>query len=92
MGPAVFMTNAWNPIFQIAEWANSIEIIFHLFGFHEFLPHMDVVSALAHYFCNIIDHPVYGELCENIIFALSGINEAQLNMYVLRHFHHVPQY
>ena len=80
MGPAVTMTNANNPIFLISEWAGNVEILFHLFGQYEFLPHYDIISWIAHFFCDVTGNAILGELCENIVFLVTGINEAQLNM------------
>ena len=80
MGPAAFMTNADNPIFTIADWADDIGILYHLFGFYEFLPHYDFITWLGHTFCDITGNEALGALCENIVFIVTGINEAQLNM------------
>ena len=80
LAPPAFMTNADNPIFLIAEWAGNIEILFHLFGFYEFLPHYEVISWIGHYFCDLDEHHALAVLCENIVFIVAGINEAQLNM------------
>jgi hypothetical protein len=83
MGPAAFMTNADNPIFTIADWADDIGILYHLFGFYEFLPHYDFITWIGHIFCDIAGNEALAGLCENIVFIFTGINEAQLNMYVL---------
>lgn len=80
MGPAVFMTAANNPIFTIASWAHDIEVLYHLFGFYEFLPHYEIITWIGHYFCDVAGNQALAALCENIVFIVSGINEAQLNM------------
>ena len=80
MGPAAFMTKADNPIFTISEWAGNIEILFHLFGFYEFLPHYEIISWIGDFFCDVSGNEILAALCENIVFIVSGINEAQLNM------------
>ena len=80
MGPAAFMTNADNPIFTIAEWADDIGILYHLFGFYEFLPHYDFITWIGHIFCDVAGNEALASLCENIVFIFTGINEAQLNM------------
>lgn len=80
MGPAVYMTNVNNPITIIASWGETLEILYHFFGFYEFLPHYEFIQWVAHFFCNVEDNPVVGSLCENIVFLFTGINEAQLNM------------
>ena len=80
MGPAVTMTNANNPIFIISELAGSVEFLFHVFGMYEFLPHYDFITSIAHIFCDVTGNAILGELCENIVFLVTGINEAQLNM------------
>ena len=82
MGPAAFMTNADNPIFTIADWADDIGILYHLFGFYEFLPHYDFITQIGHIFCDIAGNEPQAGLCENIVFIFPGINEAQLNMKV----------
>ncbi len=80
MGPAAIMKAANNPIFTIAEWADNIEILYHLFGFYEFLPHYDIITWIGHLFCDVEGNEALAQLCENIVFLFSGINEAQLNM------------
>ena len=80
MAPPAYMTAASNPIFTIAEWAGNVEILFHIFGFYEFLPHYDVISWIGHFFCDLSGNEGLAILCENIAFILTGINEAQLNM------------
>jgi hypothetical protein len=39
LAPAAIMTHAYNPIFLLANWVDSIEDLLHLLGFYEFLPH-----------------------------------------------------
>lgn len=80
MGPAVFMTSADNPIFTIASWANNIEILYHLFGLYEFLPHYELITWIGQIFCDIEGNQALAALCENIVFITTGINEAQFNM------------
>ncbi len=79
LGPAAFMSNAYNILFRIADYADDLELLFHLFGQWEFLPHSDLVTWLGHYACNVEDHPIYGILCENIFFLIAGVNPEQLN-------------
>lgn len=79
LAPAVFMNNAFNPIFLIAEWAGSLENLFHLLGVYEFLPHSDVITWLGDIVCNEDDHPIYAEVCVNVAFLLFGIQIEQLN-------------
>lgn len=80
MGPAVFMTHANNPIFWLAEWADDIMDLYHLFGLYEFLPHSDLMTWLGHVVCNVEEHPIMADLCANAAFLLMGINLNQLNM------------
>ena len=79
MAPAVFMNTAYNSIMKLAEWAETIEDLYHLFGFYEFLPHPDLVTWLGHEVCNEEEHPIYTDVCTNILFLLYGINPDQLN-------------
>ena len=76
------MTNSYNPIFWLASLGNDIQFLFHLFGQWEFLPSNNLISWLGHYFCDVEDHPVLGELCGNIAFIIAGIDESQMNAYV----------
>merc|ERR1719239_413468 len=78
MAPPAFMSHATSPIFLLSSMGNNIQILYHLFGLYEFLPHMDVISWIAHAFCGD-DHPLTGMLCENIGFSLLGFNPDQLN-------------
>ena len=81
MAPAVFMTHASDPLFQLSQFADEIDDLYHLFGRYEFLPHPDVVSELGHLFCNEEEHPVYAEICANIAFILLGLNPDHLNRF-----------
>ena len=73
------MGHAYNPIFQLASIAGDLEILFHLFGMWEFLPHYDVISWLGHFFCDVDDHPLNSILCENIAFIIVGVNKDEMN-------------
>ena len=80
MGPAAFMTGADNFMLTIANWAGDLQILYHIFGFYEFLPHYDTITWIGHYFCDVAGNEILASLCENFVFLFSGINEAQLNM------------
>lgn len=47
MAPAVFMGNSQDAIFQISQWADNVEDLFHLFGIYEFLPHDELLAELG---------------------------------------------
>jgi hypothetical protein len=79
LAPAVFMTHATDPIFLISQFAEEIDFLYHLFGAYEFLPHPDIISALAHVFCNEEEHPIYTDVCANIAFILLNIKVDHLN-------------
>ena len=79
LGPAAYMSHANNIIFKIAEFADDLNILLHLLGQWEFLPHSDFMTWLGHFICNVQDHPIYGGACENFVFLLFGINPEQLN-------------
>ena len=79
MAPAVFMNTAYNPILQLAEWAEILEELYHSLGYYEFLPHPDLVTWLGHEVCNGEEHPIYADVCSNLAFLLFGINPDQLN-------------
>ena len=79
LAPPIYMTHASNLIFQLAQAAGSIEILFHLFGQYEFLPHSNIISWLGHFYCDTFQHPVLGSLCENIAFIIAGVDKTQLN-------------
>lgn len=79
LAPPAYMSHAFNPIFLIAQWAGDIEVLFHLFGMWEFIPHYEIISWMAHLFCDVDDHPLNSILCENIAFIIAGVNKSQLN-------------
>ena len=80
LAPASFMTYATGAVFDIADYG-AIEDLFHLFGFWEFLPHPDLIAALAHIYCNQEEHPIQTDLCAEMAFILFGVNLDQLNKY-----------
>ena len=72
LAPPAFMSHAPNLIFQLAKWAGDIQVqltrfstvlycagkvLYHLFGFAEFLPHYDFITWLGHLVCSD-DHPL----------------------------------
>ena len=78
LAPAVFMTNADNPIFLLTQLAETIEDIFHWLGLYEFLPSSPLIAWLAHQVC---DDSSAGDvdICSNFAFAFFGINPDQFN-------------
>ena len=80
MGPTAFMTTADNIMFKIAKWAGGIQILYHLFGFYEFLPNNNKISWIGRFLCDVADNEIFASLCENFFFLFSAINEAQLNV------------
>lgn len=91
LAPPIYMTNAYNPIFWLASLGNDIQWLFHLFGQWEFLPSNNLISWLGHYFCDVDDHPILGELCGNIAFIIAGIDESQMNATMVPiYLDHIP--
>jgi len=91
LAPPAYMSHAPSIIFQIASWANDIEILYHLFGFYEFLPHLDVETWLGHLICSD-DHPLLQTVCMNIGFLLLGFNPGQLNGTMIpTYLDHIPE-
>ena len=75
------MGHASNPIFILADLGGGIEFLFHLFGMYEFLPENSIIEWIGHFFCDVSEHPILGQLCDNIAFIIAGVDEAQLNSY-----------
>ena len=75
------MGHASNPIFILADLGGGIEFLFHLFGMYEFLPENSIIEWIGHFFCDVSEHPILGQLCDNIAFIIAGVDEAQLNTY-----------
>jgi len=91
LAPAAYMDNAYDPILAISAWADDIEIIYNLFGFYEFLPHMEILTWLGHHFCSDA-HPIYQELCTNAAFLFFGFNPDLLNSTMIPvYLDHIPE-
>ena len=91
LGPAAYMSYAPNIIFQLAAWADDIQILYHIFGFAEFLPHYDIITAIGHLVCSD-DHPLLQTVCMNIGFAILGFNPGQLNGTMIpTYMDHIPE-
>jgi len=91
LAPPAYMSHAPSIIFQIASWANDVEILYHLFGLYEFLPHLDVETWLGHLICSD-DHPLLQTVCMNIGFLLMGFNPGQLNGTMIpTYLDHIPE-
>jgi len=91
LAPPAYMSHAPNIIFQIASWAGDIQILYHLFGFAEFLPHTDIETWLGHLVCSD-DHPLLQTVCMNIGFAILGFNPGQLNGTMIpTYLDHIPE-
>jgi len=91
LAPPVFMGHASNFIFDIASLAGGIEIIYHLLGQYEFLPHLDLISWIGDMFCGD-DHPLTNLVCMNMGFILLGFNPGQLNSTMIpTYLDHIPQ-
>merc|ERR1719244_1351640 len=56
LAPPAYMSHGSSPIFQLAQWGDGIDTLYHLFGLYEFLPHMDIISMIGHLFCSD-EHP-----------------------------------
>jgi hypothetical protein len=80
LAPTVFMNHATNGVFQMAEWAGSLENLLHSLGVYEYMPHLEIFSWLGDTFCSQNDRPVYTEVCNNLAFLLYGIKPDRLNM------------
>merc|ERR1711915_964081 len=78
LAPPAYMTHSSNPIFIISSLGGGVQFLYHLFGMYEFLPHMDVISWIAHLFCGDFN-PLGDLLCGNIAFLLLGFNPDVLN-------------
>lgn len=76
LAPPAYMSHATNFIFTIAQWGDTVDILYHLFGLYEFLPHSDLMSWLAELFCG---GDILGSICANFGFLFLGFNPGQLN-------------
>jgi len=91
LAPPAFMEHGSNPIFAISQWAGGIDILYHLFGRYEFLPHMEIISILGHLYCSD-EHPLNQYFCYNIAFILLGFTPGQLNETMLpTYLDHIPE-
>lgn len=91
LAPPAFMSHATNIIFQIASLGNSVQILYHLFGMYEFLPHMEIISWIGHLICGD-EHPLTSSICTNIGFLLLGFNPGQLNSTMIpTYMDHIPE-
>jgi len=91
LAPPAFMEHGTNPIFTLSKWAGDINILYHLFGLYEFLPHSEVISYLGHLFCSD-EHPLDQYLCYNIGFILLGFTKGQLNATMIpTYLDHIPE-
>ena len=91
LAPPAYMSHAPNPIFQIASLAGDIQILYHLFGFAEFLPHYDFITWLGHLLCSD-DHPLLQTVCMNMGFLFMGFNPGQLNGTMIpTYLDHIPE-
>jgi len=91
LAPPAYMSHAFNIIFQLAQWAGDIEILYHLFGMYEFLPHSDIITWLGHLICSD-DHPLLQSVCMNIGFLILGFNPGQLNGTMIpTYLDHIPE-
>ena len=91
LAPAAYMFHAPNIIFQIASFAEDVSILYHLFGFAEFLPHYDIITWIGHLVCSD-DHPLLQTACMNIGFSLLGFNPGQLNGTMIpTYMDHIPE-
>ena len=91
LAPPAYMSHAPNFIFQIATIADDISILYHLFGFAEFLPHYDFITWFGHLVCSD-DHPMLQTVCMNFGFAFLGFNPGQLNGTMIpTYLDHLPE-
>jgi len=91
LAPPAYMSHAPNFIFQIATLADDIQILYHLFGFAEFLPHYDFITWFGHLVCSD-DHPYLQTVCMNFGFAFLGFNPGQLNGTMIpTYLDHIPE-
>jgi len=90
LAPPAYMSHSVNIIFQLAAYANDIEILYHLFGYYVFFPHTEVISWFAHLYCSD-DHPDLQTVCMNIAFNILGFTPEQLNGTMIpTYLDHVP--
>lgn len=71
------MTSASHPIFALAEISDSLQDLMQILGVYEFAPHPDFLHWLGHQVCNPDSALI--EVCDNIAFAMFGLNPAQFN-------------
>jgi len=91
LAPPAFMSHATSPIFQIADLAGDVDALYHLFGLYEFLPHMDIISAIGHLFC-ADEHPDFMDVCFNIAFNILGYNPDHFNTSMIStYLDHLPE-
>ena len=75
------MGHAYNPILNLADLAGGLQFWFHVYGMYEFLPENSFIEWIGHFFCDVSEHPILGQLCDNIAFMIAGVDQAQLNTY-----------
>ncbi|XP_060532393.1 lipase 3-like isoform X2 [Cylas formicarius] len=80
LAPVAYMTHIKSPIKYLAPFANDIEWVARYFGLNQFLPNDKIMKFLA-YDCELLK--IEKQVCENIIFIISGFDKKELNQDIL---------
>merc|ERR1712080_120746 len=88
LAPVAFVDHVKSPIRYLAPYAHSLEWIATYLGGGEFLPSNKVMDMIADEAC---EDTFFEKICENVLFLLSGFDEAQLNKTMMPTImHHMP--
>merc|ERR1719348_244342 len=91
LAPPAFMSHGTSVLFDLVDFAGDIDILYHLFGLYEFLPHSDIISAIGHQYC-ADEHPENLDLCYNIAFNILGFNPDHFNESMIpTYMDHLPE-
>lgn len=77
MGPVTNVTHMTSPVRLLAPFAKDAQMLFRLFGEYDFLPNNWFIRFLAKTMCK---YHVIREVCEDVIFLITGTDMHELNV------------
>ncbi|KAL4234542.1 hypothetical protein ACF0H5_006185 [Mactra antiquata] len=77
LAPAVYLGEVTSPLRLVMPLIKSSRFLLDVFGTGEFLPTSGILSTISGAVCNIPGVP--SAICDNILFAIAGYDEKQLN-------------
>ncbi|CAH0560008.1 unnamed protein product [Brassicogethes aeneus] len=82
LAPIGFMNHMTSPFFRIlAFWGKPLGLLLDLIGVDEFLPNNAFMDSFGSVICG--DHSITQILCENVLFALCGFSNKEMNATLL---------